>query len=140
MRATVLRLKFSHWTKTMFENCFQSERVFSCLSNGGMIKSWEQCRKHCESKDMEPFYLAKLIISIRSNDLIRNKLKFLPCFAGYSHVGDIVMLVTYSWWQFKNVGDRFKILVTSFRCWCPTLMLRNRGWWWPKRPKPSLTS
>ena len=41
----------------MFENCFQSERVFSCLSNGGMVKSWDQCRKHCESKDLEPFYL-----------------------------------------------------------------------------------
>ena len=32
---------------------------------------------------------------------------------------DIVMLVTYSWWQFKNVGYRIKILVTSFGCWCP---------------------
>ena len=57
MRTAVLRLNFSHLTKTMFENCFQSERVFSCLSNGGMVKSWEQCRKHCESKKMEPFYL-----------------------------------------------------------------------------------
>ena len=25
---------------------------------------------------------------------------------GYSHVGDIVMLVTYSLWQFKSDGDR----------------------------------
>ena len=48
---------------------------------------------------------------------------------GYSYVGDIVMLVTYSWWQFYNVGDRNKILVTSFGCWCPTLMLRDRGCW-----------
>ena len=35
------------------------------------------------------------------------------------------MLVTYSWWQFWIVGDRIKILVTSFECWCPTL--RDRG-------------
>ena len=25
---------------------------------------------------------------------------------GYSHVGDIVMLMTYSWWLFKNVSAR----------------------------------
>ena len=71
------------WTKTMLENCFQSEGVFSCLSNGGMFKSWEQCRKHCESKYLEPFYLAKLIILIRSGDFMGNKLKFLPCFANF---------------------------------------------------------
>ena len=36
------------------------------------------------------------------------------------------------------VGDRIKILVTSFGCW--TLMLIDRGCWWPKRPKLSPTS
>ena len=50
------------------------------------------------------------------------------------------MLVTYNWWQFKNVGDKIKILVTSFGCWCQTQMLRDRGYWWPKWPKPSSTS
>ena len=50
------------------------------------------------------------------------------------------MLVTYSCWQFQNVGDRIKILVTSYECWCPTLMLRDRGCWWPERPKLSPTS
>ena len=38
-------------------------------------------------------------------------------------MGDILMLVTYSWRQFKNVGDRIQILVASFVCWCPTLSL-----------------
>ena len=59
---------------------------------------------------------------------------------GYSHVGDIVILITYSCWPFKNVADRIKILVTSFRCWCPTLMLWDRGCWWPKWLQPSPTS
>ena len=61
-------------------------------------------------------------------------------FPGYSHVGDILMLMTYSCWQFKNVGDRIKILMTSFRCWCRTLMLNDRGCWWAKWLKPSPTS
>ena len=48
------------------------------------------------------------------------------------------------WWL--TVGDNFrmlariKILVTSLGCWCPTLVLRYRGCWWPKRLKPSPTS
>ena len=29
-------------------------------------------------------------------------------------------------------------MVTSFGCWCSTLMLRDRGYWWPKWPKTSL--
>ena len=62
----------------MLENCFQSERIVSCLSNGGMVKSWEQCRKKCQSENLEPFYLAKLIISIRSGNFMGQKLKFLP--------------------------------------------------------------
>ena len=37
-------------------------------------------------------------------------------------------------------GDRISILMTSFGCWCPTLMLKYRGCWWRKRPKPSPTS
>ena len=59
---------------------------------------------------------------------------------GYSHVGDIVMLLTYSWWQFKSVGDRITILVTSFRHWCPTPMLWDKGCWWLKWLKPAPTS
>ena len=37
-------------------------------------------------------------------------------------------------------SDRILILVTSFGCWCPTSMLKDRGCWWRKRPKPSPTS
>ena len=61
-------------------------------------------------------------------------------FKGYSHVGDILMLVTYSWWQFKNVGDRINILVAFFGCWCPTLILRNKECWLLKWSEPSPTS
>ena len=67
----------------MLENCFQSERIFSCLSNGGMVKSWEQCRKQCQSKNLEPFYLARFIISIRSGNFMRYKLKLLSCSANF---------------------------------------------------------
>ena len=45
-----------------------------------------------------------------------------------------------SWWQFLDVSDRISILVTSFGCRWPTLMLKARGCWWQKRPKPSPTS
>ena len=38
-------------------------------------------------------------------------------------------------WQ-VGVGDRISILVTSFECWCPTPMLKDRACWWWKRPKP----
>ena len=41
---------------------------------------------------------------------------------GYRIVDDKWMLVTLSWWQF---WDRIPILVTSFGCWCPTLMLED---------------
>ena len=37
----------------------------------------------------------------------------------YVFEGDIVMLVTYSWRQFSNVGERILILVASLECWCP---------------------
>ena len=39
-----------------------------------------------------------------------------------------------------DVGDRISILVTSFRCWCPTSMLKDRGCRWQNRPKLSPTS
>ena len=43
------------------------------------------------------------------------------------------MLVTSGcWWQFSGVGDRFSILVATFGCWCPTVMLKD--------PNPSPTS
>ena len=51
---------------------------------------------------------------------------------GYIDVGDKWMLVTLSWWQFLGVNDRISILVTSFGCWCSTLMLKYRGCWWQK--------
>ena len=59
---------------------------------------------------------------------------------GYIDVGDKRMLMTLSWWQFLDVSDRISILVTSSGCWCPKLMLKDRGCWWQKWPKPSPTS
>ena len=59
---------------------------------------------------------------------------------GFIDIGDKWMLVTLSWWQFWDVSDRISIFVTSFGCWCPTLMLKDRGCCWQKRPKPSPTS
>ena len=41
------------------------------------------------------------------------------------------------WWQFSGVGDRISILMTSFWCWCPTLMLKDRECWWQNQPNPS---
>ena len=38
------------------------------------------------------------------------------------------MLVSLFWWQFLDVNDR--IMVRSFACCCPTLMLKDRGCWW----------
>ena len=35
------------------------------------------------------------------------------------------------------VGDKISILVTSFGCWCPTLMLKDRGCWWQERSPTS---
>ena len=46
-------------------------------------------------------------------------------YEGYIDVGDKRMLATLSWWQFLDVSDRISILVTSFGCWCPTLMLED---------------
>ena len=57
---------------------------------------------------------------------------------GYIDVGDKWSLVTQSWWQFLDVSDRISILVTSFGCWCPTLMLKDRGCWWQKQAKTVL--
>ena len=48
----------------------------------------------------------------------------------YIDVGDKWMLVTLSCWQFFDVSDRFSILVTSFGCWCPVLMLKDRESSW----------
>ena len=38
------------------------------------------------------------------------------------------MLVILSWWQLFDVNDRILILAISFDCWCPTLMLIDRGY------------
>ena len=43
------------------------------------------------------------------------------------------------WWQYTVVDDGISIFVTSFGCWWPTLLFKNRGCWWRKRPKPSPT-
>ena len=58
----------------------------------------------------------------------KNKKKKTNC-QDDSDVGDIVMLVTLSWLRFVDVGDRISMLVTSFECWCPTLMERDSGCW-----------
>ena len=46
------------------------------------------------------------------------------------------------WWLY--LGDNFWMLMTEFRssfgCWCPTLMLKDRVCWWQKLPKPLPTS
>ena len=62
--------------------------------------------------------------------------------SGHIDVGDKWILVTLCWWLFSDVGYRILILVTSFGCWCPTLMLKDRRCcvWWQNRPKPSPTS
>ena len=59
---------------------------------------------------------------------------------GYIDVCDKSMLVTLSWWQFLNVSDRISILVTIFGCWCPTLMVKHWGCWWPFKPFLSMFS
>ena len=48
---------------------------------------------------------------------------------GYIDVGDKWMFVTLCWSQFSGVADRISILVTSFGCCCPMLMLKDRGCW-----------
>ena len=53
---------------------------------------------------------------------------------GYIDVSDKSMLMTLSWWQFLDVSDRIRILVTIFGCRCPKLMLKDT------ETKPSPTS
>ena len=65
--------------------------------------------------------LKTLLTDLIPSIMIINHWLTSTSFVGYSNVGDIVMLMTWSWWQFYNVGDRINILVTSFGCWCPTL-------------------
>ena len=70
---------------------------------------------------------------------------------GYMDIGDKWMLDTLCWWQLLSdeklsgirsvcLDDRFSILATSFECWCPKLMFKDRGCWWRKRPKLAPTS
>ena len=56
-----------------------------------------------------------------------------------------ILVTSGCWWIY--VDDNFWMLVKEFRywwrsfeCWCPTLMLIDRGCWWRKRSKPSPTS
>ena len=60
--------------------------------------------------------------------------------SGHIDVGDKWMLMILCWWQFLDVSDRISILVTSFECCCPTLMLKDKWCRWRKRRKPSPTS
>ena len=84
---------------------------------------WHQCLK---------IWLPNVSSKIRHQHISVSKLTKWPFKLDYSHAGNIVMLMTYSWWQFKYVDDGIKILVTYFGCWCPTLRLRDRWCWWPK--------
>ena len=52
---------------------------------------------------------------------------------GYIDVGDFMLVNIFGCW-------RISILVTSYGCCCPTLMLKDRGCWWQNRPKLSPTS
>jgi len=49
--------------------------------------------------------------------------------ASYKDVDKKWMLVTLFWWLFLDFGDRMLVL-----------MLKERGYRWPRRPKPSPTS
>ena len=55
----------------------------------------------------------------------------------------LVFLWSGCWWLYVgdnfrvSIDDRISILVTSFGCSCLTLMLKDRGYWWQNRPKPS---
>jgi len=40
-------------------------------------------------------------------------------------IGDIVMLVSWRWWQFIDVGYWISMLMTSVECWCRRLMKRK---------------
>ena len=53
-------------------------------------------------------------------------------------VGDLQLVTSWYWWL--TVDDSFRMLATELRSWYPTFMLRDRGCWWPKWPKPSPTS
>ena len=97
------------------------------------------------SKLSQSLLIAKISHQHRWNSLLPLKLAiavedFKWKTYGYIDVGDKWMLVTLWWWQFSGVGDRISILVTSFGCWCPTLMLKDRGCWWHNQPKPLPTS
>ena len=41
----------------MLKNCFKSENVMSCLSAHGEVESWSDCKKSCNLKLMNAFYL-----------------------------------------------------------------------------------
>ena len=74
-----------------------------------------------------------------------SKKKIIVC-KNVQKSGKVLNLATYMlmtsgcWWQFSGFGDRISILVTSFGCWCPTLILKDTEYWWQNRPKPSPTS
>ena len=54
------------------------------------------------------------------------------------YMGTVILVTLWCWGL--TVGDNFRMLatelgknsLTSFEFWCPTLMLRDRGCWWPK--------
>ena len=105
---------------------------------------------HQNSKDVT----TTEILSQTSIDF--NQFKFIniamsPTSLSLCHVADhkkqSVILLIYRlhrcWWLYLGDNDlstRILILVTFFGCWCPTLMLKDRGYWWQKRQKPSSTS
>ena len=114
------------------------------VTNGGyQIQGWQVLDFGDGSSHFSHHYPPSLNISIVQQHL-KSKCKdwyqLQVVNIGYIDVGDKWMLVTLSWWQFFNVSDGISILVTSFGCWYPTLMFKDRGCWWQKWPKPWPTS
>ena len=53
-----------------------------------------------------------------------------------------IFVTSGCWWLY--VGDNLWVLVKEFRqwwrsfgCWCPTLILTDRAYWWRKQRRPS---
>ena len=82
---------------------------------------------------MDPVYWPRL------NRFVKERIAEYKKWDDYSDVGDKLMLMTWSWWRFVDVGDWISMLVTSYECWCPKLMWKD-GCWWPKWLEPSPTS
>ena len=48
----------------MFENCFRSDDIISCISSYGNVDSWDDCKKKCNAVHLLPFNLAMFYESV----------------------------------------------------------------------------